>query len=95
MKLTKGQWIYLIILLISIILLILPNATALFSLEFSAIKNRGNGFAFIPDILSVLNLLLGYIMIRLFYRKHSFYVRRYPYFALFIVMLWTIVVQIK
>ncbi len=90
----KGRWIYLSIILINVVLVLLPTATSLFQMSLGTLEET-NWLYWIPDILGVVSVIIGYMVIKLFYKKHASYVKHYPYLALAVAMIWTVAVQIK
>ena len=96
MHIKKGKIIYLVITSIIILLLFLPNSLNVFRLPLNELFSESyNLTSIIPDILSILALVLGYIALRLFYTRRSMYIKMYPIFVLGVFILWTVVIQFK
>lgn len=96
MKIEKGKIIYIIVLSILAILLFMPSSLLVFRIPLSEVfSDSYNVSTFMPDILSLLLLISGYITLKLFYTKRSLYIQLYPLFIFVIFILWTIIIQFK
>lgn len=90
----KGQIIYIVISLILTGLMFHPNSTQLFSMTFSDLSGEGL-IRFIPDLISIVILLLGYGILRMFYKKRALYIKLYPIYACLVMIAWTVLIQFK
>ena len=94
MKIEKGQIIYSVVLLVVVILLLFPTSTSFFNMAVYDLTDT-NWSMWLPDLLALLTVLVGYLLLKMLYKKRSKYRKWYPILALVIGLLWTIVVQIK
>ena len=94
MKFEKGQIIYSVVILVVVILLLFPTSTSFFNMEVNDLTDT-NWNMWLPDLLGLLTVLVGYLLVKMFYKKRSKYRKWYPLLALAIGLLWTIVIQIK
>lgn len=95
MKLNKGTVIYGMITLGLLILLLMPDSTVLFNTAFSQLSGNYSWQSYMPDVLSIVMLIIGYVILRVFYKKHALYIKRYPLYLLAVAIVWTIVSQMK
>ena len=94
MKIEKGQIIYSVVLLVVVILLLFPTSTSFFNMAVYDLTDT-NWSMWLPDLLALLTVLVGYLLLKMFYKKRSKYRKWYPMLAFLIGLLWTIVIQIK
>lgn len=85
----KGKWIYTIASIFLGILMLLPAHTNLFALTVKGLVDV-NWFEILPDIVSLLILLVTYLILKTVYTKHSMYIKVYPVYVFIIIALWTI-----
>lgn len=94
MKYEKGQIIYGVVIILVIVLLLLPSSTSFFNMVIRDIDSF-DWTLWLPDLLALFTLALGYVALRLIYKKHSKYRKRYPILLLVIAFLWTVIIQVK
>ena len=94
MKFEKGQIIYSAVFLVVVILLLFPTSTSFFNMAVNDLTDT-NWSMWLPDLLALLTVLVGYLVLKLFYKKRSMYRKLYPVLAFVIGLMWTIVVQLK
>ncbi len=94
MRFEKGQIIYSAVILVVVILLLFPSSTSFFNMAVYDLTDT-NWSMWLPDLLGLLTVLVGYLLLKTFYKKRSKYRKWYPILALVIGLLWTIVVQLK
>ncbi|MCH4888042.1 hypothetical protein EZV73_10680 [Acidaminobacter sp. JC074] len=91
---SKGRWIYLSVALFNLLMMCMPTSTSLFSLVLQDIES-GTWKIWLPDLLAMLSILIGYIGLKVFYKDSSRYIKQYPYLALIIALVWTGLIQVK
>lgn len=89
-----GHWLYIIVLISQLILMALPGSTTLLRMSLSNYDNLSWHMLLI-DFLAIIITITGYVVLKLIYKPMSNYVKIYPYFALSMAILWSIVVQLK
>lgn len=94
MKLEKGQIIYSAVLALVVLLLLLPSSTSFFNMTINELS-ISEWDMWLPDLLGLMTILVGYIVLAIFYKKHSRYRKRYPFLVLLIGLLWTIAIQLR
>jgi glucose uptake protein GlcU len=94
MKFEKGQIIYGVVLLVILILLMFPTSTSFFSMAINDLSLSAWD-TWLPDLLGLITIGLGYFALTLFYKKKSKYRKRYPFLAFIIGLIWTITIQVR
>jgi len=94
MKYKKGQIIYGLVILFVVVLLLLPTSTSFFNMTITDLDSL-DWTLWLPDILALVTIGLGYLSLLVFYKKQSKYRKRYPILVLLIGILWTVVIQVK
>jgi hypothetical protein len=93
MQIKKAYLIYGLSLVLILALMFFENSTFLFSMHFQNIE--GLTLKMLPDLLSIAVLTMTYLILKIFYKKSSVYRKSYPAFALLVIIIWTIGVQLK
>jgi len=94
MKFEKGQVIYGVVLLMIVILLLLPSSTSFFNMTINDLS-ISEWDMWLPDLLGLMTILVGYMVLAIFYKKQSRYRKQYPFLVLLIGLLWTIAIQLR
>ncbi len=95
MNLDKGKKIYIIVSALSLLILLHPNSLLIIKTPLNELfTNKFVFVRYIPDVLSIVVLIIGYILLKVFYNNRSKYIKRYPIFILSIFSLWTCIIQI-
>lgn len=94
MRFEKGQIIYSVVILVVVILLLFPTSTSFFNMAVNDLTDT-NWSMWLPDLLGLLTVLVGFLLVKIFYKKRSKYRKWYPILAFVVGLLWTVVIQLK